>query len=635
MNLHRLRGGTTLAALVCSSLALTACNPVDYINSAAAATGSSTLSSEWKALAERLTSGFSSEGSSTTPAPAPTAPPLATIVGDTDRDGRVTDADLDNRDRASFEAGAIFLANLDDDASRCVYKAGTPRAELAACNDAADEIVNGEEDALDLARLQVKAAAELTDSATASLDYDTGHARIFLLQDDGIWAPVTASTTLTAEQLRNGVTLGVEGLDVMRDRTAWDGRLTVTLTTTDNGSSTVDRVQLQQAPLRGHDHTEDLQTVLTLDDSFKDSAPFNARLEETLGDVELRRLPGMEVQWIQDGSEVFHTSMPGENGPHNMRMVMRVDQAEDGQNAMYQLRGPGIGVAEINVKPGTSDPSAGGNLEFLPHTPAHPGGRAIIGVRQNPDLIAEDHGHTHGGDAHAGHDHGTAEENSPTAEQLAFLAAQGYTDPLILDTSHLTVGHVDEMVHVLPADNAAGFKLLVADPGLGKKMLADLIADGHGDTQLVNYPNSTTTLTEATDEMMQRQHAVAIEVSDRNIATLKAETGLGEQDIIRYPAWYRMDLHDAYDATKIYPMASFNPNAVNGILRDRSTYLAPKTFGPDINGTDVFADHLKKEMAEAGYEVIFVDDYDYLHRGTGELHCGTNQFRSMTPWYTR
>ncbi|MCK7677137.1 protein-arginine deiminase domain-containing protein [Corynebacterium sp. CCM 9186] len=632
MNLRRFRAGTTLAALACSSLALTACNPVDYINSVTTVTGSSNLSSEWKALADRLTSGFSSEGSSITPKPTPTAPPLATIVGDTNRDGHVTDTDLDNRDRADLEAGAIFLANLDDDAARCAYKAGTPRAELAACNDAADEVVNGDEDALDLARLQVKAAAELTDAATASLDYDTDRARVFLLQD-GTWTPVTASTTLTAPQLRTGVTLGVEGLDVMRDRTAWDGRLTVTLTTTDDGSSTVDRVQLQQAPLRGHDHTENLQTVLTLDDSFKDAAPFNARLEKALGDVELRKLPGMDVQWIQDGSEVFHTSMPGENGPHHMRMVMRVDQAEDGQNAMYQLRGRDIGVAEINVKPGTSDPSAGGNLEFLPPTPAHPNGRAIIGVRQNPDLVAEDHGHAHGTDAHHDHDHGPVDPNSPTAEQLAFLAAQGYDDPLILDTSHLAVGHIDEIVHVLPADNAAGFKLLVADPGLGKKMLADLIAEGHGDVQLVNYPNSTTTLTEATDEMMQRQHAVAIEVSDRNIATLKAETGLGEQDIIRYPAWYRMDLHDAYDTTKIYPMASFNPNAVNGILRDRQTYLAPKTFGPDINGTDVFADHLKKEMSKAGYEVIFVDDYDYLHRGTGEIHCGTNQFRSMTPWY--
>ncbi|MBV7292289.1 protein-arginine deiminase domain-containing protein [Corynebacterium sp. TAE3-ERU16] len=629
MNLRRFRAGTTLAALACSSLALTACNPVDYINSVTTVTGSSSLSSEWKALADRLISGFSSESSPATPKPAPTAPPLATIVGDTDRDGHVTDADLDNRERADFEAGAIFLANLDDDAARCTYEAETPRAELAACNDAADEVVDGDADALDLARLQVKAAAELTDAATASLDYDTAHARIFLLQEDGNWTPVTASTTLTAAQLRTGVTLGVEGLDVMRDRTAWDGRLTVTLTTTDDGSSTVDRVQLQQAPLRGHDHTEDLQTVLTLDDSFKDAAPFNARLEKALGDVELRRLPGMDVQWIQDGSEVFHSSMPGENGPQHMRMVMRVDQGEDGQNAMYQLRGRDVGVAEVNVTPGTSDPSAGGNLEFLPPTPAHPNGRTIIGVRQHPDLVAEDHGH----DADDDHGHGTMDENSPTAEQLAFLAAQGYDDPLILDTSHLAVGHVDEIVHVLPADNAAGFKLLVADPGLGKKMLSDLIAEGHGDVQLVDYPNSPTTVSEATDEMMQRQHAVAIEVSDRNIATLKAETGLGEQDIIRYPAWYRMDLHDAYDPTKIYPMASFNPNAINGIVRDPHTYIAPKTLGPDINGTDVFADHLKRQMSEAGYEVIFIDDYDYLHRGTGEIHCGTNQFREMTPWY--
>ncbi|MCX7543323.1 protein-arginine deiminase family protein [Corynebacterium sp. P5848] len=633
MNFHRLRTGGTLAALACSSLALTACNPVDYINSITTATGSTTISSEWRGLADRLTSGFSSGssgiGSSGTP---PTAPPLATIVGDTNRDGRITDADHAGRTTANVNEGAIFLANIDDDSGRCTFSPDTPRAELAACNDAADDVVNGEADARDLARLEVKATRDLSDSAAATLAYDTNRARVFLLTGDGSWAPVTTTTTLNAEQLRSGAILGVEGLDVMRNHAEWDGRLTVTLTTTDDGVSTTDSVQLQQAPLRAHDHTQDLRTVLTLDDSFKDAAPFNARLDAALGDdVELRKIPDMDVQWLQDGSEIFYTALPGAEGPQYMRVIMRLDQGDDGQNAMYHLQGRDVAVAEVDTDGKHSDSSAGGNLEFLPPTPAHPQGRAIIGVRQHPDLVADDDGHDHGdGGAHSHQD-----DNSPTNEQILFLAAQGYTDPLILDTSFLAVGHVDEFVHVLPADNAAGFKLLVADPQLGKVMLEDLVANGHGDVQLVDHPQARTTVAEATDEMMQRQHAVAIEVMNRNIATLKAETGLGEEDIIRQPAWYRMDLHDAYDATKIYPMASFTPNAVNGIVRDRKTYLSPKTYGPNINGTDAFADHLTKEIAKAGYDVIFVDDYDYLHRGTGEIHCGTNQFREMTAWYKK
>src|SRR5262245_51641344 len=88
--------------------------------------------------------------------------------------------------------------------------------ELAACNDAADDMVNGRADAADLARLtaHASAAGEVTVS---------GRAHVFVRRGD-TWA---VASRLSAAELRRGVELGVEATDVRRPD--WDGRITVTL----------------------------------------------------------------------------------------------------------------------------------------------------------------------------------------------------------------------------------------------------------------------------------------------------------------------------------------------------------------------------------------------------------------------
>src|SRR5512144_423112 len=87
-------------------------------------------------------------------APGPdAAPPLTGVVdlrADVDRDGVVElddPGDDEGEDGWSATRGAIFLANIDDDAGRCppeMYPAVTPDEVLAACNDAQDEVVDGD-----------------------------------------------------------------------------------------------------------------------------------------------------------------------------------------------------------------------------------------------------------------------------------------------------------------------------------------------------------------------------------------------------------------------------------------------------------------------------------------------------------
>src|SRR5512137_608250 len=81
--------------------------------------------------------------------------PIVDLRADVNRNGTVdlTDPTEDlNEDTWDAKHGAIFLANIDDDQSRCP-KSGTD-VSLAACNDAADEVTNGPDDELDLAPLR-------------------------------------------------------------------------------------------------------------------------------------------------------------------------------------------------------------------------------------------------------------------------------------------------------------------------------------------------------------------------------------------------------------------------------------------------------------------------------------------------
>lgn len=167
------------------------------------------------------------------------------LIADVNRDGRVTAADEEGEDRWTDTRGAIFLPNLDDDERRCrVDPADLERLgaevdrKLAACNDAADDRINGPRDAADLAPLAVNAHRTVSRHATGRLSVvPAGKARVFV---DG-----KAVETLTADQLRSGVRAGLEGLDVVRDPARWDGQVSVTLTVADRGRTVTDVVKLQ------------------------------------------------------------------------------------------------------------------------------------------------------------------------------------------------------------------------------------------------------------------------------------------------------------------------------------------------------------------------------------------------------
>lgn len=608
----------------------------------------------------------------------------ADLRADVNRDGRVDvtgGSDKTGEDGWSVERGAVYLPNIDDDTKRCPVTGpgGAPLsdAKLAACNDGTDTKVNGTEDAADLARIRSVPLPDLPADATGSLKIATGgaHAHLFLKRA-GKWILVTSATRLTPAELRAGVEFGVEATDVVRDSAKWDGRAVVRLTVTSGGKSTSDAVTLRVAPLLTQHHLQNTQQVMVSE--VQGEGP-DSRLQRefvTALGKEVKKAgittPLITFQkyadrWAQDFVEPAYVSMTGSGGRrHVMRVMLRSAQPDRdaGRELFERVRGRDIGVVQVNdpAEPDDWSLNSMGNLETIPPY-AHggrsfPAGRIIMGERKDSGA-------------------------RPSKVMRTLLKSQGMQDPLLLDTSWLSVGHVDEFVQFLPADTPRGWRIGVADPQAGLRLLRDAKRDGHGNAKMFSVPGRSDTPApkETIDQALASRHLVADnEMAARRIAAnleiLKRETGVTDEEIVRVPALYtrgsealsaegqeipvprltRMgagsDLVDGLGdhgqqkwlagnpapraaAPATVTTGAYVPGAVNGLLLGRDRYLAPRQWGPVVNGKDIFTEAVTAIYQRVGMKVSYIDDWYTYHLGMGEVHCGTNTLRDASAAWWR
>ncbi|MDK1344601.1 protein-arginine deiminase domain-containing protein [Streptomyces sp. 378] len=609
----------------------------------------------------------------------------ADLRADVNRDGRVDvtgGSDTKGEDSWSVERGAVYLPNIDDDAKRCPVTGpgGAPLsdAKLAACNDASDTKINGTEDAADLARVHSVPLRGLPAGAEGSLKLATGgtHAHLFLKRD-GKWIPVTSATRLTAVELRSGVEFGVEATDVVRDRAKWDGRAVVRLTVTSGQKSTSDAVTLRVAPLLTQHHLQDTQQVMV--SKVQGDGP-DSRLQRefvTALGKEVKKagvttpLVTFEMyadRWAQDFVEPAYVSMAGPGGQrHVMRVMLRSAQPDRdaGRELFERMRGRDVGVVQVTdpAEPDDWSLNSMGNLETIPPYThggrSFPAGRIIMGERKDSGA-------------------------RPSKVMRTLLASQGLQDPLLLDTSWLSVGHVDEFVQFLPADTPRGWRIGVADPEAGLRLLRDAKRDGHGTTKMFSVPGRSHTPApkETIDQALASRHLVADnEMAARRIAAnleiLTRETGVTDAEIVRVPALYTRDSEaltadgrevpvprltrmgagsDLVDslgehgqqkwlaespatsraaAPATVTTSAYVPGAVNGVLLGRDRYLAPRQWGPVIGGKDIFTEAVTAAYQRVGMAVSYIDDWYTYHLGMGEVHCGTNTLRDASAAWWR
>ncbi|MBM7790918.1 protein-arginine deiminase family protein [Tenggerimyces flavus] len=582
------------------------------------------------------------------PAYADTAPDLR---ADVNRDGFLSPNDENGEATWTKDRGAIFLPNLDDDQRRCKVAPSdldepglAIDRRLAACNDAADSVVNGRRDAADLAPVRIQPLA-----AGASLSIDrSDKVRVFVKQGGAFH---DTDGTFTARQLRFGVELAVEGRDIIRDAEKWDGVVRLTLTGAGGASDTV---AMRVAPLLLQNDLQRATTVFAgkpgpgagwpataaeapwqYDEGRPGEwEPFAAGLRsatKAAGVPAPRFVEGTarwwKDVWWQDTYEPAVATMPAVGGPRTMRVairsanrwnlagsdgVVRPTLRPAGRLLFRDLRGPDVAVVQEftdeDREPMHDLLNMGGNIESLPpysHAgKSYPQGRIVYGsgVRK------------------------------PDHAFVGMLAAQGYQKPVVIDTSWLLVGHADETMHVVPARTKHGWTLMVADPRQAVRLLRSAQAAGAGKARLfegTNVSDQPTVDSLLADAKFLAENELAAKQIDKQIARILAETGLRRSDLVSVPVPFRqLDFAPVFRAV--------TPGIPNGLSLTPREFAPPDPHGPRVHGRDVFKVATERALGAHGVRVRWVEDAFWAHLNGGEVHCTTNAWRdvgSIARWW--
>jgi protein-arginine deiminase len=559
------------------------------------------------------------------------------ILADTNRDGVVSltgDSDRTGKTQWTSTRGAVFLPNIDDDTLRCPSSPQLSDAQLAACNDAADEVVNGADDVLDLAPLRVSPWPSAPGDAVGRLGISPASAKVRLFKKVGgsfvHYRP--AHDSLSAAELRQGVELFLEGTDVVRNAAVWDGRVTVSLRVTAAGLDKTDQVAMRVAPLiLFHHGTPVDQLYATYIQGDADSHEYVYALH---GALQASGAKGLMVfydqdQWTQDFFETGFVAMPAPGGKQqvirvNLRSANRVSNSPThplrpaGRLVFTALRGKdsaGLQQWDPAHDPGGDMDTLDsfGNTETIPpftHNGVHyPFGRIL---------------------------RGSVPSFRPDPSVTTLLNSQGVQPVVTVDTSWLLVGHVDETISFIPAATSRGWVALVNDPALARSMLQQQQAAGRGGLKMFvgkkwlegwgEYSAEVSINQVLADTEVMAESARAASAINAQVAVLKSVTGLTDAEIIRVPF-----LH--------YPVSGYSlgyqPGTVNGVSVNAQNFISPDPHGPKVNGVDIFKSQLSSALSPYGVTVRFVEDWNLYHRLAGEVHCGSNAARALpgTRWW--
>ncbi|PLB53346.1 hypothetical protein P170DRAFT_349062 [Aspergillus steynii IBT 23096] len=490
----------------------------------------------------------------------------ADIRADTNRDGTVDltgHSDVIGKQKWTESHGALFLPNIGDTDRRCSKKALTPYL---------------------MAPVRTVPIPGLPSDAKG-------------------FVSVVEKTAQGKKELEKGLKLGVDGRDTRRPN-GWDGHATLRFSILGKNLNSTDEVHMRVAPVLTHHHLQSVQQVIAVEGNTTET-PWQKKYTEDLSNAVHSAGLNTDVYlfnrsddiWAQDWMEPGYASMPGPNGTISIRIMIRTPQDERvaGRQLFEYYRKAGVGAVQ-HLGGARDEINSGGNIEAVPpHTNGRswPAGRIILG--------------NHGKQKH---------------HLLPYFQAQETQDPILLDTDWLVIGHVDEFLQFLPADNERGWVVVVDDPRAGiefLKITPMTIAQALNDK-----------------ELLQINHQCAERI-DANIEILKKEVGLTDKDFIHIPSLFKQSEWGASDEdSQSLKVASFFPGVINNlVLSGFNTCIAPNPWGPSPNGTDVLAAAIRKKYAEIGISLVFVDDWNTHHNYGGEVHCGSNTVRDMSQAWWR
>lgn len=546
------------------------------------------------------------------------------LLVDADRNGAVSDGGDDEAYRARWDAahGAVFLANVDDDDDDDTL-------------DGADDVVNGDADALDLARVRVAPMANVPEGATGHLTLtgpETPTVRVFRLEGD-TWRRLDLATeTLSTADLRAGVELGVESSGF--PTADWEGEISLALAVA-RGDEALgeDHAMMRVAPFVVSSSLDEATRIYAtggagvlpllgfLNDLDLITAKASLEFETVDGlDPEWRERDRGPDVWTEDYMEFGWTAMPGGEAPRGMNVVMRTPNPTR-RIAAWTRRdfvGPDRGYVWNHSTryptARTHDPSLDsfGNLEVLPAYAGHPLGRLF---------------------------HGNVAARSSDPKLRDFLNAQRVQGPVLeVDTSWLLVGHVDEVVSFIPADTPRGWKMLVASPRAARAQLQALVTADPANGERVMfqgkrwyYPQGhamegrSYSAARTINSILADTELMAFNQSDQAHIdmmreTLQAEAGLTDAEVIEIP-FLMWEIENGRGA-------AYMPGTVNLLLFGRNVVMA-RPHAAAIGGADFMEAHLTDLLQAEGITVHFAEQWDILHTALGEVHCGTDALRRI------
>ncbi|KAI9149954.1 Cytochrome P450 monooxygenase lepH [Paramyrothecium foliicola] len=573
----------------------------------------------------------------------------------TNRDGHVNEVDIAGKAFWSLERGAIFLPNIGDSSRRCSNTdlQGNPLSnhELSSCHDASGHLLLEPSLVAPLRVLPI----EVPDNAYAHIyaTSDAAYERVRLFVNDfpnspnetASWRLVDKEFFFNATQLTNGINLGIDGREFVKDTAAWDGKAIIQIDLYTNGKTFSDSVALKVAPVLTHHHLQRVDTIISTAGNESDPAQLLFLSDMVKGRVDA----GIETPiylfnqsgdiWAQDFFEPAYASMPGPDGPISIRIMLRSAQSTrtGGRQVFEQLRGPGIGGFQPEGGRrgfGHLEINSFGNLETIPPYTSksgirYPAGRIIQGKHF---------------------------EKHPAESMSKFLNGQEIQKPLILETGWLLIGHVDEFVQFVPSNvTGLGFTITIADTTSALQILENATKAGHGNIRAISFNNSSEDggrvseeLATTIDEILANSTFIDVNKYaqkhiDMNLETLLSEIPIAREHVIRVPVLFKtlpgrglfrvssdgLPSHTDQVMENEFLVVAFSPAAINGVVLGHH-YLSPKTWGPVVNGVDLFAKGVRDAYAKAGMSVSFVDDYLSHHVGLGEIHCGSNTLRETT-----
>ncbi len=315
--------------------------------------------------------------------------------------------------------------------------------------------------------------------------------------------------------------------------------------------------------------------------------------------------------WVQDTVEIGVISCPGSQGVQQAVAVLTGLRAEhyemnceplDRNVRHYFARLGSILVDAATPRAGTRWIDWYGNLEVSPPVQERNGrefpfGRILTGVQNKLTLHPD---------------------------VLAFLEAQELqAPPLLVNTSWLKIGHVDEVVNFVPTSDAPGFRVLIPSTQMAKSILENLVRSGFRSVKVFANRQQETTVDRLLEEIAASAKNREIqEILDDTRKLLCEGLGIEQPDFIKVPV-----LFDEEGVAII-------PNCVNSLICNGHVIL-PDPEGPAVNGEDAFASSIQTALGKLGLKLHFVDIWEPYHLHLGEVHCGTNAIRyaSRSAWW--